>query len=162
MCGLLAFKKTLHAYLIFLSMFALSSFLWWICLFCYWGASLGTIFSFSTLFIILLRLSWDGCTMTCFFNIFTFCSSILTSSFKSSFSLPIASSQDSTTTCSTLKYWLLSQRASISILYHLSQPLLVEALVILGVFEGFGVLTQRALNYTLSFLWVFCKRSYKS
>jgi hypothetical protein len=76
----------------------------------------------------------------------------LISSFKALFSLLISSSQNSTTTYSTLKYWLLAQRASMPTLYHLSQPLLVEVLTFLGVLEGFGVLAKRVSNYTSKFL----------
>jgi hypothetical protein len=72
------------------------------------------VLPFLSLFIILLRLSWGGCSLVFFFNLFTSSSSFLTSLFMWSFSLPIASSQDSTSTCSLLECWLWAQRALIS------------------------------------------------
>jgi hypothetical protein len=38
----------------------------------------------------------------------------------------------------------------------------VEALVVSGMLEGFGVLAQRASNCTIRSLWVFFKIPYES
>jgi hypothetical protein len=73
-------------------------------------SNLWYVFPFSSFFTTLLRLSWGGCTLAYFFNLFTSSSSFFTSLFKWSFSWAICSSQVFTLT------WLVEASLLVEVL----------------------------------------------